>query len=110
MHWYMFNIFIFQVRYKSDCVELYGSILDNHNVVSTVEGASKTKTEEIWKSMYPDVPYELDVTRHFLNTVSEEISGVVKCTKYDLLSAVKRQSTFFYQVTSRKPYHKFWLR
>ncbi|KAL3526954.1 hypothetical protein ACH5RR_011610 [Cinchona calisaya] len=86
------------VRYKSDCEEHYGRILDSHNVVSTVDGASKTKTEEIWKSMYPDVPYELNLTRHVSSTVSKEISGVEKCTKYDLLSAVKRQSSFFYQV------------
>lgn len=86
------------MRYKSDCEELYGTILDNHNVVSSVEGTSKEETEQVWKLMYPDEPYEMDATRALSNDTSKQISGVEKCTKYDLVYAVKRQSSFFYQV------------
>lgn len=97
--------FIIQVRYKSDCEELYGVILDNHNVVSSTEGALKEETERAWKMMYPDEPYEMDPTKALPNDNSEHKSGVEKCTKYDLVNAVKRQSSFFYQVRIRVPYN-----
>ncbi|KAL3525536.1 hypothetical protein ACH5RR_013908 [Cinchona calisaya] len=98
------------VRYKSDCEELYGSILDNRNVVSTVGGALKTRTEEIWKNLYPDVPYELDLTKDIISTtISDELSASEKCTKYDLLAAVKRQSPFFYQVARQHMSNELYL-
>lgn len=48
--------------------------------------------------MYPEEPYNLDLNRALSEDISERISGLEKCTKYDLISAVKRQSPFFYQV------------
>ncbi|KAK9163477.1 hypothetical protein Syun_004379 [Stephania yunnanensis] len=45
------------IRYKADCEEFYGRILDNKNVVSTVQGASGKKSEEIWNRLYPGEPY-----------------------------------------------------
>ncbi|KAK4261432.1 hypothetical protein QN277_004428 [Acacia crassicarpa] len=84
------------VRYKSDCEELFGRILDNSDVVSTVQGICGRQTEEIWNKIYPDEPYHADL----VNISSEDITGrLVKCTKYDLVSAAKRQSPFFYQVS-----------
>ena len=84
-----------QVRYKSDCEELYGRTLDNSDVVSTVQGICGRQTEEIWDRLYPDEPYHADL----VNVSSGDISsGLVKCTDYDLVSAAKRQSPFFYQV------------
>ena len=84
-----------QVRYKSDCEELYGRTLDNSDVLSTVQGFCGGETEEIWNKMYPDEPYHADL----VNVSSEDISArLVKCTNYDLVSAAKRQSPFFYQV------------
>ena len=86
------------MRYKTDCEELYGRILDNYNVVSSVQGTSTSETEEIWKTLYPNEPYLLDLTRDFSNDTSEEVSGCEKHTQYNLVSAVKRQSPFCYQV------------
>uniref|UniRef100_A0A5B7BIP7 Glycine-rich domain-containing protein 1 n=1 Tax=Davidia involucrata TaxID=16924 RepID=A0A5B7BIP7_DAVIN len=86
-------------RYKSDCEEFYGRILDNHNVVSSVQGTSKKETEEIWNKLYPDEPYNFDSTRAFSYDISEKVSAAKKYTKYDLVSAVKRQGPFFYQVS-----------
>lgn len=91
-------VFYFQVRYKADCEEFYGKILGNQNVVSSVQGVSKKQTEEIWKQMYPNEPYELDMSTQFADNVVEIPSGTPETTKYDLHSAVKRQSSFFYQV------------
>lgn len=83
------------MRYKSDCEQFYGRVLDVSGVVSSVNGNCKLKTEELWKKLYPEEPYDLDLDK----VVSEKISDLEKCTKYDLVSAVKRQSPFYYQVT-----------
>lgn len=84
------------VRYKSDCEELYGRIFDSSDVVSTVQGICGRQTEEIWNKMYPDEPYHADLVN-----ISSEANTIrlVKYIKYDLVSAAKRQSPFFYQVS-----------
>ncbi|THG09096.1 hypothetical protein TEA_020396 [Camellia sinensis var. sinensis] len=88
------------IRYKMDCMELYGRILDSQNVVSSVYGTSKEQTEEIWKIMYPNEPYELNLNLFgSLETVFDSKVEASKSTNYDLVSAVKRQSTFYYQVS-----------
>ncbi|WRX29981.1 Glycine-rich domain-containing protein-like - like 3 [Theobroma cacao] len=84
--------------YKADCKELYGRILDNQNVISSTRAICRKQTEEIWKRMYPDEPYVLNTITHFLENV-EDFQRVPKSTEYDLISAVKRQSLFFYQVS-----------
>ncbi|MBA0760976.1 hypothetical protein Gotri_023685 [Gossypium trilobum] len=87
------------VCYKSDCEELYGKILDNTNVVSSLRGACKRQTEEIWNRLYPNEAYDFDFTKALSENASETLSGLEKHTEYDLVSAVKRQSPFFYQVS-----------
>ncbi|KAK2986691.1 hypothetical protein RJ640_010916 [Escallonia rubra] len=87
------------VRYKTDCEELYGRILDNHNVVSSIHGTSERETKEIWNNMYPDETYDLDLTRAFSDDISKVIFGAAKYTRYNLVSAIERQSPFFYQVS-----------
>lgn len=69
-------------------------VLDNHNVVSSIQGASTRETEQIWKELFPNEPYEFDSNGAF----SKKLAMEGNYTKYDLLSAVKRQSPFFYQV------------
>lgn len=90
--------YVVQVRYKSDCEQFYGRILDNSNVISSVQGGCRRKTEEIWNSLYPEEPYTLNLKRALSEDISDRISGLENCTKYDLVSAVKRQSPFIYQV------------
>ncbi|GMI67977.1 GLYCINE RICH DOMAIN PROTEIN 2 [Hibiscus trionum] len=87
------------VCYKSDCEELYGMILDNANVVSSLQGTCKRQTEAIWSRLYPDEPYDFDSTKALSENASEALSALAKHTEYDLISAVKRQSPFFYQVS-----------
>lgn len=90
------------MRYKADCLELYGKILDNWNVVSSTQSISKEKTERIWITMYPSEPYELDLNNDSLQDFGENFMGTKESsqstTTYDLVSAVKRQTSFFYQV------------
>ncbi|CAE5966110.1 unnamed protein product [Arabidopsis arenosa] len=64
---YAFGIATGLIRYKTDCEQFYGRVLDNSGVVSSA--------------------------------ISEpaNISALQKLTTYDLVSAVKRQSPFYYQ-------------
>lgn len=89
---------VVQVQYKSDCEQFYGKVLDNSNVVSSVHGACRRNTEETWNSLYPEEPYALNLKRALSEDISDRISELENCNKYDLVSAVKRQSSFFYQV------------
>lgn len=88
----------FQLCYKIDCEKLYGRILDNVNVVSSVEGTCSKHTEEIWNNIYPNEPYEFETSSFNKTSEAENILGHSKSTDYDLVSAVKRQTPFFYQV------------
>ncbi|KAM7504132.1 hypothetical protein LguiB_003036 [Lonicera macranthoides] len=68
------------------------------NVVSSIQGISARETEEIWNKLYPAEPYEFDSTSAFSHTLSnDEVIGAAKCTDYDLIKAIERQSPFFYQ-------------
>lgn len=88
------------IRYKTDCEELYGRILDNRNTISSLQEPCSKQTEEIWKSMYPDEPYELNTSNHFQYLEkAEDTAEALKSTNYDLVSAVKRQIPFIYQVS-----------
>ncbi|GMI77352.1 Glycine-Rich Domain Protein1 [Hibiscus trionum] len=86
------------VRYKADCEELFGRILDNQNVISSIRTTCRKQTEEIWEGMYPCEPYELNMSIPLLENVQNFVQ-TSKSTEYDLVSAVKRQSPFFYQVS-----------
>ncbi|RZC51893.1 hypothetical protein C5167_020323 [Papaver somniferum] len=97
------------VRYKTDCEEFYGQILDNVNVISKVQGGSTKQTEEIWNQLYPNEPYELDLRATVEHETSEILSHAPESTTYDLVSAVKRQNSFFYQVSKPNMNHELFL-
>ncbi|XP_048131223.1 glycine-rich domain-containing protein 2-like isoform X2 [Rhodamnia argentea] len=90
------------VRYKIDCQELYGRILDNSNVLSSLQGTCTKQTEAIWNRMYPSEPYELDINGNSSKNGAGNTMGAPRDSDYDLVAAVKRQSSFFYQVS--RPY------
>ncbi|KAL2931355.1 Glycine-rich domain-containing protein 1 [Bienertia sinuspersici] len=87
------------VRYKSDCEKLFGRILGNHSVISSIHGTSTSKSEEIWNAMYPEEPYELDYNKLIVGDVSFKNTQCENFTTYDLVSAVKRQVPFYYQIS-----------
>lgn len=84
-------------------MELYGRILGNSNVLSSTQGTSREESEKVWDSMYPSEPYELvGLNNHSLQGFTENfLEAKQSTTKYDLISAVKRQTTFFYQVIKK---------
>ncbi|TXG60033.1 hypothetical protein EZV62_014606 [Acer yangbiense] len=97
------------LQYKSDSEELYGRILDNSNVVSSVKRTCARQTEEIWNKLYPEEPYNFDLTKVSSEYSSAEPSELEKYTKYDLVSAVRRQSPFFYQVSRNHMNNEIFL-
>ncbi|CAH1422681.1 unnamed protein product [Lactuca virosa] len=59
------------VRYKSDYEKFYGSILDNSNVVSSInQRTSRKEIEETWNKLYPNDP--MSMTCHVLPQVNFE--------------------------------------
>ena len=91
-------MFLLQVRYISDCKKFYGRILDNCNVASSIQGASRSETEEIWERLYPDEPYSFQPDTSCWDETLEKAADAEKHTTYDLVLAIERQSPFFYQV------------
>jgi hypothetical protein len=90
------------VCYRNDCKELYGRILGTWNVVSSTQAVCKKQTEEFWNRTYPTEQYELNPSTQLVEGVGEAILGAQKSTEYDLVSAVKRQSSFYYQVIKKE--------
>ncbi|KAL2903875.1 Glycine-rich domain-containing protein 1 [Bienertia sinuspersici] len=76
--------------------ELYGRVLGNHNIISSTKGTRMCKTKEICNTMYHGEPYELDHNRKF-PIVSQKSNQGESLTDYDLVSAVRRQDSFYYQ-------------
>ncbi|KAM7514470.1 hypothetical protein LguiA_004053 [Lonicera macranthoides] len=86
------------LSYAADCKDLFGRILDNRNVMSSVQTNFRKQTEQIWEMIYPNEPYELNPNVHLENADENKLVAS-QSTNFDLVSAVKRQSPFFYQVS-----------
>jgi len=95
---------IFQVQYIRDCKKVYGRILNNDNVESSIGAKSKIQSEKVWKELYPEEPFELEYTGS-PETTMDVNSGAIEGISYDLISAVKRQSSFYYQVFKQPLLH-----
>ena len=95
---------IFQVQYIRDCKKVYGRILNNDNVESSIGTKSKIQSEKVWKELYPEEPFELEYTGS-PETTMDVNSGATEGIFYDLISAVKRQSSFCYQVFKQPLLH-----
>lgn len=66
-----------------------------------MKAESKQDTEELWQHLYPNEPYDLDSERALFEDIHVKPIQVEQCNDYDLVSAVKRQCPFFYQVSKR---------
>ncbi|CAH9086851.1 unnamed protein product [Cuscuta epithymum] len=92
---------------------LYGTILDNYHVASSTKGMSKGETEKVWKQLYPSEPFELEIGRALsCHEPSQTSAQHIKCMSndYDLVSAVKRQSSFFMKVSRPLIYNELYLK
>ncbi|KAL9995224.1 putative Glycine-rich domain-containing protein [Helianthus debilis subsp. tardiflorus] len=83
-----------------NCIELFGKILDpGCLVVSSVEVACKKQSEEIWKKKYPQESYKLNFEDNSFKNDTRSRLVDVPSTNNDLISAVKRQSSFCHKVS-----------
>ncbi|KAK8942145.1 hypothetical protein KSP40_PGU019891 [Platanthera guangdongensis] len=85
------------IQYKEDCEKLYGRVLDNKNVQSTVGDKLGHQTAEIWSMFCPDEPFELESRSSSAETNIIKHADTLNSITYDLVSAVKRQYSFYYQ-------------
>lgn len=67
-------------------------------MTSSVQLESKAQAEEIWARFYPDEPFELDYNKISSEKVTNVNAGAAGDITYDLVAAVQRQSSFYYQV------------
>ncbi|KAL2903898.1 Glycine-rich domain-containing protein 2 [Bienertia sinuspersici] len=90
-HCHMLN----PIRYKTECENRYGRVLDNHNIILSTQGTSRSKTKEIWNTIFSKNPMNFTIIENFqLSRKSDE--GAI-FTGYDLVSAVGRQDYSYYK-------------
>jgi hypothetical protein len=70
--------------------------LDNDKVESSTRTTSKLESEKVWTELYPE-PFELDYTSSS-DSATDVKSEAAEGITYDLVAAVKRQTSFYYQV------------
>ena len=90
---------IFQTQYIKDCKRLYGRILGTNNDKSSIQAKSNDQAEKVWTELYPGEPFELEYTSPSDDSVYVD-DGTAGGISYDLISAVRRQSSFVYQVVT----------
>jgi Glycine-rich domain-containing protein-like len=81
-----------------DCERVYGRILDCKIVESSVCAESKDMSRKIWSELYPEEPFELDYSKISSQKYFDVNAGDSRTITYDLIAAVQRQSSFYYQV------------
>ncbi len=102
-----------QVQYAKDCDKLYGRILDTPVVNPADRETATDATRTLWQSKFQDEPYEVDISEardapvvqkqdcdggnEALPTVIP--SNVANRITYNLVDAVSRQKSFYYQVS-----------
>jgi hypothetical protein len=101
------------VQYAKDCDKLYGRILDTPLVNPADRETATDATRTLWQSKFQDEPYEVDISEardapvvqkqdcdggnEALPTVVP--SNVANRITYNLVDAVSRQKSFYYQVS-----------
>ncbi|CAO2142468.1 unnamed protein product [Urochloa humidicola] len=96
------------VQYIRDCKKVYSRILNNDNVESSTGTKSKIQSEKVWNELYPEEPFELEYISSSETTMDVD-AGAIEGISYDLVSAVKRQSSFYYQVGTPTMHDKRFL-
>ncbi|XP_057865152.1 glycine-rich domain-containing protein 2 isoform X2 [Cryptomeria japonica] len=87
------------VQYEKDCMKIYGKIVDASFAETSVKEFARKQTEEIWKNCHPEEPYELDLSQCDFDNSHRVAFQSFQKIEYDLMEAVRRQSSFFHQVS-----------
>lgn len=93
------------MQYKEDCERLFGRILDNKNVKSSLQVRPKSNDymAQWWNKLFPLEPFELDLTTDDTSPAckyDDDVNGIT----YDLVAAVQRQSSFYPHVMKISPF------
>ncbi|KAH9300474.1 hypothetical protein KI387_012057 [Taxus chinensis] len=90
------------VQYAKDCEKIYGKTIDVAFQESSVKDLARKQTTEIWNNCYPEEPYEINLSDCDSDSCSKVVFQSFQKIEYDLVEAVRRQSSFFHQVS--RPY------
>lgn len=89
------------LQYAEDCKRLYGKVLDAAAVPPSQRDYAMSVTAELWQDTYPKEPFVLDLdvfcsatnySRHYHHLRNSKI-------QYDLAGAMRRQRSFWHQVS-----------
>lgn len=95
VHWVWHCHMLSPYEYELDCQRLVFKVIDHTVRSTTVLRQLRKDCEAIWKAKYPEEPFEYD-WNHPAPTQSPRYKP--KCA-YDLIAAVNRQTSFYYQVS-----------
>lgn len=96
----MVHVVNLQIQYAQDCKAVYGKILGAPVPEARFMVAATETTIQLWNKHFPMEPYHHTGLSNS-GTEEEEIGNCGRRINYDLVDAVLRQSSFYYQVRTR---------
>lgn len=80
--------------YHADCSKIVGKLIDHHVIDRGQRKELIKESERLWKNEYADVPFS--TCDAFAARFDQDF---VSALKYNLVQAISRQKTFYYQVS-----------
>ena len=96
----MVDLVNLQIQYAQDCKALHGKILGAPVPEARFMVATTETTIQLWKKLFPTEPYH-HTGLSKSSYEDEEFGNCRKRINYDLVGAVLRQSSFYYQVLAQ---------
>lgn len=85
-----------QIQYARDCKAVFGKLLAEAVPEARFLVAATERTVQLWQQRFPTVPYH-----HHAHTGSSFGKTGRRRIRYNLMDAVVRQSSFYYQVSTQ---------
>ena len=82
------------ISYEKDCREVVSTLVDHKVLVGEQRTRGLERAKNLWKTLYPSEPFEVDLTNSVGNALDFESQ-----MKYDITAACSRQRVFYYQVS-----------
>ena len=99
VHWAWHVHMLCPSAYEEDCRRLVAKIPDHeHQVLKSQIESNEARTKTLWEKRYPDEPYHVDLQNP--EKIDTAKLSAFKCSlSYDVVSASKRQWSFYYHVS-----------
>ena len=97
IHWVWHCHLLAPYYYEKDCVSLVNTVVDHRVLLNSKKDAAIERAKKLWHEKYGNEPYDVDLSD--VERASSESNKYKPICKYNLESAVHRQSMFFYQVS-----------